>query len=180
MHSKMKQTIKIFMLLVMVILLILGGCSTQNTQQLTGSATNEAPEATFTTVEGKEVKLSEYRGEKVMFWFFATWCPSCIKAAQVLEEKNNQLNGMKIIALKTYGNAGYRGESVEQFAQKNAPQTFNYNNWIWGDASQEATQIYNSKNYPDIYYLIDENGIVRDVDGAPAATLNKIIQFAQG
>ena len=172
--------------LLLAIALVVGGCT--STQQQTTSTSNsvvlelgkEAPEATFTTLDGQEVKLSEYRGEKVMFWFFATWCPSCIKAAEVLEVNNEQLNGMNVIGLKTYGNAGYKGESVGQFAQKNAPQTLNYQNWIWGDASQRATQIYNSQNYPDIYFLIDENGILRGVDGAPAATLNKIVNFAQG
>ncbi len=176
---------RLILLLGIMAILFISGCTRQ--QQTASSSDGavlklgkQAPDVAFTTIDGKQVKLSDYRGEKVMFWYFATWCPSCFKAAEVLEQNNNKLNGMKIIALKTFGNAGYSGASVSQFAQKNAPATLNYENWIWGDASQQGTSIYNSQNYPDIYFLIDENGVLQAVDGAPAATLNKIINFAQG
>ena len=172
--------------LLLAIALVISGCtSAVNLPPPTSSGVvlsigSPAPEATFTTIEGKEVTLSEYRGEKVMFWFLATWCPSCTSAAKSLERNNDQLNGMKVIALKTYGNAGYKGSSIGAFAQRYAPNTLHYDNWNWGDASPQATSDYNFMNYPDIYFLIDENGILQGVDGAPAATLNKIIVFARG
>ena len=139
-----------------------------------------APSITFTTIGGKELKLSDYKGQKVMLWYLATWCSSCSKGSQVLEQNNAKLNGMKIIALETFGDAGYKGIPIKQFAQTNAPTSLNYPNWIWGDASQQATEIYNYKNYPDIYYLINKKGIIESIDGAPSATINKIISFAQG
>lgn len=137
-----------------------------------------APDATFTTLDGRELSLSEFRDKKVMFWLLATWCPSCIAGAQVLAENNEQLSGLTIIALETYGNAGYPGPSMEAFAKQNAPAMLSAQNWLWGDASQEATEDYNPRNYPDIYFLIDEDGVLRDIDTAPAATINKIIEFA--
>ena len=180
----MKQRLIMISLLGIMAILLISGCTTQ---QQTVSSFNgailelgkQAPDATFTTIDGEEQRLSDYRGKKVMFWYFATWCPSCIKAAEVLEQNNGQLKGMKVIALKTYGNAGYGGPTILEFGQKYSPNALNYDNWVWGDASQQATRIYNSQNYPDIYFLIDENGILRDIDGAPAANLNKIINFAQ-
>lgn len=179
------------MILGFIAILVVSGCTSNTTPPSTSkppSTSNSvvlqlgapAPDTTFTTIDGKEKKLSDYRGEKVMFWYFATWCPSCIKAAEVLEQNNDKLNGMKVIALKTYGNAGYNGPTISEFGQKYSPNALNYDNWVWGDASQQATSTYNSQNYPDIYFLIDENGILRGVDGAPAATLNKIVNFAQG
>lgn len=137
-----------------------------------------APEAHFTILSGEDTHLSDFKGQKVMFWLLATWCPSCIAGAQVLEQNNDQLGDLTIIALETYGNAGYRGPSIEGFAKQNAPAMLSASNWLWGDASQETTSVYNPRNYPDIYFLIDENGILRDIDGAPAATIDKIIQFA--
>lgn len=137
-----------------------------------------APDATFTTLDGRELTLSEFKGKKVMFWLLATWCPSCVAGAQVLAENNDNLGGLTIIALETYGNAGYPGPSMEEFAKRYAPQMLSAQNWLWGDASQEGTNTYNPRNYPDIFFLIDEMGVVRDIDGAPAATINKIIKFA--
>lgn len=168
-----------------IMVLVISGCTSSttsptNSNNIVLQIGTEAPDATFTTIDGEEQKLSDYHGEKVMLWYFATWCPSCIKAAEVLEQNNDRLNGMKVIALKTYGNAGYGGPTILEFGQKYSPNALNYDNWVWGDASQQATITYNSQNYPDIYFLIDENGVLQDVDGAPAATLNKIVNFAQG
>lgn len=139
-----------------------------------------APDIQFTTINGKEIKLSDYQGKKVMLWYIATWCSSCSKGSQVLEQNNDKLNGMKVIALETFGDAGYNGIPINQFVQTNAPDSLGFNNWIWGDASERATEIYNSKNYADIYYLIDEKGIVKSIDGTPSATIGKIISFSQG
>ncbi len=139
-----------------------------------------APNVMFTTINGEKKNLSDYRGKKVMLWYLATWCSSCIKGSQVLEQNNNKLNGMKVITLETFGDAGYKGIPINQFVQRNVPTSLSYSNWIWGDASQRATEIYNLRNYPDLYYLINEKGIVEVVDGAPSATINKIIAFAGG
>ena len=181
-----KKTLVIWVVVILIIasLFLIPKFTKNKTNEVSNNAIlkigTEAPDVTFTTISGEEQKLSDYRGEKVMLWYFATWCPSCIKASEVLEQNNNKLNGMKIIALKTYGNAGYGGPTILEFGQKYSPNALNYDNWIWGDASQQATSIYNSQNYPDIYFFIDENGILRDVDGSPAATLNKIVNFANG
>jgi len=37
-----------------------------------------APEFTLTDLDGKEHKLSDYRGKDVMLVFWATWCPPCM------------------------------------------------------------------------------------------------------
>jgi thiol-disulfide isomerase/thioredoxin len=137
-----------------------------------------APEAHFTILSGEDTHLSDFRGQKVMFWVLATWCPSCIAGAQVLQENNEQLANLTIIALKTYGNAGFPGPSIEEFAKRYSPELLEASNWLWGNSSSETTSVYNPRNFPDIYFLIDEKGILKDIDGAPAATINKIIEFA--
>ena len=141
---------------------------------------NPAPDVTFTTISGKNVKLSDYKGKKVLLWYFATWCPTCQAGAQALEKNNNKIGNLQVIAVKTYGNAGYGGIPTKSFAEKYASTSLSYNNWIWGDASQRASQTYNPKNYPDIYYLINKDGNVVNINGAPGATINNIIYFARG
>lgn len=38
---------------------------------------NIAPDFELEALDGKKVKLSDYKGKKVMINFWATWCPSC-------------------------------------------------------------------------------------------------------
>lgn len=138
-----------------------------------------APDATFTTIDGETKQLSNYRGEKVMLWIFATWCPSCKQGAQALQANNDQLQGMEIVAVKTAGNAGYSGPTVSSFVQSFSPSLLDSDNWGWGTLSGRSTSTFNPQNRPDIYYLIDEDGTIQAISGAPAATINKITQFAQ-
>lgn len=139
-----------------------------------------ATRATFTTVDGTEKQLADYRGEKVMFWVFGTWCPTCKKGARELQANNDKLQDVTIIALKSHGNAGYDGPSISEFAQQYAPQLVDADNWVWGDFSKESTEVWNSQNRPDIFWLIDKKGTIKAKTAAPAATMDRIVQFAQG
>ena len=48
---------------------------------------SQAPEVFFLTFDGKEKRLSEFRGKPVMFWLIATWCLTCKAGAQVLADR---------------------------------------------------------------------------------------------
>ena len=140
-----------------------------------------APEIAFTTEDGTQRRLSEFRGRPVMLWLFATWCPTCVAGTFAVVEKFDRLkqSGIQIIQLKLYNNLGYPGPSVEDFARRYAGAMAPSPNWLWGGASQKGSFTYDPQGYPDIYFLIGKDGLIRAIEPAPNVTMNKILTFAR-
>ena len=42
-----------------------------------------------------------------------------------------------------------------------------------------ASYTYDPSGYPDIYFLIDRDGIVQEIAPAPHVTMNIILEFAE-
>jgi peroxiredoxin len=61
----------------------------------------QAPEITFTTIEGKKITMSSLKGQVVLVNFWATDCPGCIAEMPKLVETYNQYHakGLEIIAV---------------------------------------------------------------------------------
>ncbi len=139
-----------------------------------------APDMAFTTVDGTQRRLSEFRGRPVMLWLFATWCPTCIYGTIAVAEKFDRIqrSGIQIIQLKLYNNLGYPGPPVEDFARRHAGSIPPSPDWLWGAASREGSFTYDPRGYPDIYFLIDKDGVLQAVDVAPHATMDIILAFA--
>lgn len=126
--------------------------------------------------------LSDYKGHKVMLWLFSTWCHTCIAGMQVMQEQQTvwKKTGLIILAIRNYNNGGYPGPDMPAFMKKVAPQMVNMKNWVAGEATEKMYHQLNAKRFPDIYFLIDEKGLVQDVSTAPTATMNRILSFARG
>ena len=153
-----------------------------------------APDFTFTTLrqwtvpgaglltkmDDTQRRLSEFRGRPVMLWLFATWCPTCVAGTIAVAEKFDRLKqtGIQIIQLKLYNDLGYPGTSVAEFANRHARSVFPSPSWLWGEASQKVSFTYDPRGYPDIYFLIDKEGIIRAIEPAPHVTMDKIMAFA--
>ncbi len=61
-----------------------------------------APDFTMNTLDGKEVKLSDYKGKKVVLNLWASWCPPCkaeMPHMQKYYEENKDKKNVEILAV---------------------------------------------------------------------------------
>jgi len=168
----------------LALLLALTGVTALSSWTDAGAATGlpaKAPPATFST-GAKQVSLADYRGEKVMLWMFSSWCSSCKAGLDALAAEQPRLAqaGLRILALRNHENGGYPGPSARAFFEQFGKPLLSAPNWVVGDVSPEMAARYNPRRYPDIYFLIDAQGMVRAVNSAPAATIDTILRFAKG
>lgn len=76
----------------------------------------QAPDFTLETLEGDKVSLSDYRGEKVMINFWATWCPPCRAEMPDMEEFHNNEDVQVLAVNLTETEASVDG--VSDFAEE--------------------------------------------------------------
>jgi len=114
-----------------------------------------APDFKLTTLDGEVMKLSDYRGERVMLNFWATWCPPC-RAEMPDMQKLYEDEGYTVLALnmtKTENNIERVGEFVNELGL-----TFP----ILMDEASDAMNTYKIQVYPTSY-MIDSNGRVQSI-----------------
>lgn len=118
---------------------------------------NLAPDITLQTADGKDVKLSDYRGKKVILNFWATWCPPCKAEMPHMEEfyKENQDKGITVLAVNL---------TTGETDPNNVPKfiaDYGLTFPVLMDKQGEAGNLYQAFTIPTSY-IIDTNGIIRE------------------
>jgi len=115
------------------------------------SVGSECPEIDGNDVDGAAIKLSDFKGKKVVLIFWGGWCHAChgtipLVNKLVTESKDKSL---AVLGINT---------DVPDEARK-AYQTYavNFRNWSDGTTSGPITTMFNLRNFPTLY-LLDEKG----------------------
>ncbi len=130
-----------------------------------------APQATFTTLDGKKIALDSLRGKVVLVNFWATSCPGCIHEMPALMNtyRKFQARGFETVAVAmSYDPLEY----VRQFSEKNQlPFT------VALDKDGSAAQAFGARVTPTTF-LIDKQGqIAQRIVGEPDfAKLHALIE----
>ena len=112
----------------------------------------KALDFTATTLDGRKIRLSDYRGKWVILEFWGTWCGPCVSFLPTLQELYDQFHdkGLEIIAI-----ANDKPETVKKFLAQHPhpwPQIPQY-----PPDHDTLLKMYHISGYPTTY-LIDPKG----------------------
>lgn len=112
-----------------------------------------APDFELTTLDGEAVKLSDFRGQKVLLNFWATWCPPCRKEMPDMEKLHNNTD-VKILAVNLTGTESSL-DKVESFID-DLELTFT----VPLDEKSDIAEQFEVVAYPTTY-MIDPDGRIQ-------------------
>ena len=136
----------------------------------------EAPDFTLQSMDGKTVKLSDYRGKKVYLKFWASWCGPCKKSMPELMElaakEDRDFEILSVIA------PGLQGEkTIDQF-----PKWFEEQGYkdipVLYDTKGTTFQAYQIRSIPT-EFLIDSNGKIAKIQIGAISNADAEAAFAQ-
>lgn len=117
---------------------------------------NLAPDFELTTLEGDTVKLSDYRGDRVMLNFWATWCAPC-RAEMPDMQKFHENTDIVILAVNLTKSKVGEAEKVPGFID-DFGITFN----ILMDVENDVAGLYQIQPIPT-NYMINTNGVIHNM-----------------
>lgn len=123
---------------------------------------NLSPDFELTTLDGKQAKLSQYRGKKVILNFWATWCPPCNAEIPDLEKFYSDFKDKDTVILGVDLTQSEKSqESVSAFVRTNK---ITYP--VLLDKDGTAADTYRILSIPTSF-IIDTKGIIRNKASRP-------------
>ncbi|MBI5560708.1 MAG: TlpA family protein disulfide reductase [Deltaproteobacteria bacterium] len=140
-------------------------------------AGSPAMDFTLPNLEGREIRLSDYRGKVVFLNFWATWCKPCEDEIPSMEALYEALKGQpfEIVAVSVDKDGP---EVVSQFAKK-----YGITFTVLHDPKGTVKDLYKTTGVPETF-IIDPNGIIAEKVWGPRdwrrkESINTILELLQ-
>ncbi|MFC3748584.1 TlpA family protein disulfide reductase [Paenibacillus sp. GCM10012306] len=137
-----------------------------------GGAVNKgqlAPAFKLKDLQGNEVSLADFKGQKVYVKFWASWCPICLAGLDELDQLSSEQHDYKVLTIVS---PGYNGEqSAADFANWFSKRGYDHIQVLMDDGGT-WTRKFGVRGYPSSYY-IGSDGIL--VKSAPGHNTNEVI-----
>jgi peroxiredoxin len=117
------------------------------------------PDLELEKIDGKKIKLSDFKGKIVMLYFWADWCPACKKEFPETQAYYNKLKkeDFEIIAV----NVGQPKSVSENFAENFGAEFI-----MTCDESKTIAQTYGVDDKLPVNFFINKKGeIIRRING---------------
>lgn len=115
---------------------------------------NKAPDFELDTLDDEEIQLSDYRGEKVMLNFWASWCGPC-RAEMPDMQKLHDEEDIKILAVNLTETES-SDENVPNFMDE-----LDLSFTVPLDENNEVADLYQIQPVPTSY-MIDSDGLIQN------------------
>lgn len=109
-----------------------------------------APDFTLKDLDGKTVKLSDYKGKVVMINFWASWCGPCRQEMPLLETMAKDLEKAGFVLLGV--NLDEEVDDAKEFLES-TPVTFT----VLLNPDQSVAELYKNEAMPSSYF-VDRDG----------------------
>jgi thiol-disulfide isomerase/thioredoxin len=116
---------------------------------------NPAPEIAAEDLDGRPMKLGDFRGRVVVVNFWATWCPPCMALVAHERELVKRLEG------EPFALVGVNGDEDRDTARHAARREgMTWRSWWDGGREGPTATHWNVRGWPAVYVL-DRRGIIR-------------------
>lgn len=113
----------------------------------------EAPDFALRSLEGQNLRLSEFRGEVVMINFWASWCGACRQAMPALNELDEKYRRAGLVLLSiNIDDETQRAEQMALGLKIRFP--------VLRDEQKAVSRLYQADTMP-LTVLVDREGTVR-------------------
>ncbi|BFT72093.1 redoxin family protein [Paenibacillus sp. P36] len=162
---------KVKWLLVSVIVLslfVLAACGDKNATKAAQSSLNSgqpAPMFELKDLNGNQVNLASYAGEKVYVKYWASWCSICLAGLDEVNELAGQDNGFKVITIVS---PNYKGEqSTKAFTEwfNGLQKEQKSNLTVLLDEDGKWAQKFGVRGYPSSYYIGSDGILAKSAPG---------------
>ncbi len=143
---------KRFLPFVALFLFACGGSSAEN--QSAARLNQPAPPFSLLSVDGKTIKLEDYKGKVVLLDFWATWCPPCRMSTPVLKKLYDKMKSPKFEVISISLDEEHK--AVPPFVKKEAIK------YPVAYADSDIQTIYRVRAIPT-FILIDKKGIIAKI-----------------
>lgn len=117
----------------------------------------KSPDFEVMTIDGGEVKLSDYHGQPIILNLWASWCPPCRAEMPALQKVYQSYRDQGLVVLAVNLTTQDSEDAARKFISE-----LEVNMPILLDTSGEAARIYESGALPTTYF-IDRFGTINEV-----------------
>lgn len=119
---------------------------------------NKAPDFVLTSLDGKQIKLSDFEGEKVIVNFWATWCPFCADEMPAFQKAQDENEDLVIL--------GVNLQETNKEAMRKFLENLGVSYTILLDSNAEVKNRYGVFTQPVTFFL-DEDRVIQEAKFGP-------------